>query len=100
MWKNQIPVHFLKCDVEGHELEVLMSGQKLLKMYHPVIIVESEARHCGKDNVIALFDLIKNNGYNGFFYNGESLVSIDKFDIEKYQLNNLKNICEQFFLLT
>ena len=68
--KNQIPVHFLKCDVEGHELEVLMSGQKLLKMYHPVIIVESEARHCGKDNVIALFDLIKNNGYNGFFYNG------------------------------
>ena len=74
--------------------------QRLLKMYHPVIIVESEARHCGKDNVIALFDLIKNNGYNGFFYNGESLVSIDKFDIEKYQLNNLKNICEQFFLLT
>ena len=51
-------------------------------MHHPVIIVESEARHCGKDNVIALFDLIKNNGYNGFFYNGESLVSIDKFDIE------------------
>ena len=44
----------------------------------------------GKDNVIALFDLIKNNGYNGFFYNGESLVSIDKFDIEKYQLNIYK----------
>ena len=64
--------------------------QRLLKMYHPVIIVESEARHCGKDNVIALFDLIKNNGYNGFFYNGESLESIDKFDIEKYQLNIYK----------
>ena len=98
--KNQIPVHFLKCDVEGHELEVLMSGQKLLKMYHPVIIVESEARHCGKDNVIALFDLIKNNGYNGFFYNGESLISIDKFDIEKYQLNIYKKIyVNNFFFL-
>jgi len=74
--------------------------QRLLKMYHPVIIVESESRHYGKDNVIALFDLIKNNGYNGFFYNGELLVSIDKFDIEKYQLNIYKKIyVNNFFFL-
>jgi len=97
---NQIPVHFVKCDVEGHELEVLMSGQKLLKMYHPVIIVESEARHCGKENVIAVFDLLKKNGYHGFFYNGKSLVSINEFDIEKYQLNFYKRIyVNNFFFL-
>ena len=43
--RNQIPVHFIKCDVEGHELEVLMSGQKLIKKFQPIIILELSLIH-------------------------------------------------------
>jgi hypothetical protein len=98
--QNQIPVHFIKCDVEGHELEVLMSGQNLLKKYQPIIILESEARHCGEKNVLAVFDLLENNGYNGFFFNGKNMSSLDTFDINEYQLSpNKKIYVNNFFFL-
>ena len=98
--KNQIPVHFIKCDVEGHELEVLMSGQKLIKKFQPIIILESEARHCGEKNVLAVFDLLEKNGYNGFFFNGKNMSSLDSFDIYEYQLSpNKKIYVNNFFFL-
>ena len=98
--QNQIPVHFIKCDVEGHELEVLMSGQKLLKKCQPIIILESEARHCGEENVLAVFDLLDNNGYDGFFFNGESMSSLKNFDIYQFQLDpNKKKYVNNFFFI-
>src|SRR4051794_9943159 len=39
------PPHFLKIDVEGHELSVLEGGRRTLEAHHPAILVECEARH-------------------------------------------------------
>ncbi len=99
-YQNQIPVHFIKCDVEGHELQVLMNAQKMLKEYQPIIILESEARHCGKNNVFAVFDLLNKNGYNGFFFNEKKMLSLKNFDIYEYQLDpNKKIYVNNFFFI-
>jgi len=62
--------------------------------------LESEARHCGAENVLAVFDLLKKNSYNGFFFNGESMSSLDNYDIYEYQLSpNKKMYANNFFFL-
>ena len=77
-----------------------MSGEKLLKKFQPIIVIESEARHCGEENVLAVFDLLDKNGYNGFFFNGQSMSSLDNFDIYEYQLDpNKKKYVNNFFFL-
>ena len=98
--ENQIPVHFIKCDVEGHELDVFRSGVKMIKKYQPTIIVECEARHCGKNNVKELFFLFEKLGYKGFFYNGELMANVDDFDIFQYQLTHYKKIYVNNFFFT
>jgi FkbM family methyltransferase len=98
--QDQIPVNFIKCDVEGHELDVLIGGQKLLHTFQPIIALESEARHCGADNVMAVFDLLQKLNYNGYFFNGVSMSSLDNFDINEYQLNpNKKIYVNNFFFI-
>ena len=98
--QNQIPVHFIKCDVEGHELDVLKGGQQVLRKFKPIISLESEARHCGEDNVINVFKFLDDLGYAGYFFNGESMLSLDSFDIQKYQLNSdKKKYVNNFFFI-
>jgi len=36
------PVHFLKIDVEGMELEVLLGGTQLIKAYRPILYLEND----------------------------------------------------------
>lgn len=38
-----LPVHFMKIDVEGHELEVLKGAEILLRLNHPILMVEYSA---------------------------------------------------------
>ena len=98
--KNQIPVNFIKCDAEGHELEVLKGGEQLLRKFHPIISLESEARHCGIDNVMSVFNFLNKLDYKGFFVDGGSMLSLDNFNIEKHQLNNdEKNYVNNFFFI-
>jgi FkbM family methyltransferase len=98
--QNQTPINFIKCDVEGHELDVLNGGQKLLHKFQPIIALESEARHCGEDNVVAVFDLLHKLNYNGYFFNGALMSSLDNFNIYEYQLNpNNKIYVNNFFFI-
>jgi len=97
---HQTPVNFIKCDVEGHELDVLTGGQNLLHKCQPIIALESEARHCGEDNVMAVFDLLHNLNYDGYFFNGALMSSLDNFDIYEYQLNPKNKIyVNNFFFM-
>jgi|TARA_B110000263_G_scaffold185977_1_gene163606 FkbM family methyltransferase len=98
--QNQIPVNYIKCDVEGHELDVLIGAQKLLHKYQPIIALESEARHCGAENVMAVFNLLHKLNYNGYFFNGELMSRLENFDIYEYQLNpNKKIYVNNFFFI-
>lgn len=98
--KNKISVNYLKCDVEGHELEVLEGGKNFLTHNRPIISIESEARHSGKDKVIKVFNLLKELDYEGYFHNGKRILSIDNFSIFDYQLDpNKKIYINNFFFI-
>ena len=98
--ENQIPVDFIKCDVEGHELDVFCNGVRMIKKYQPTIIVECEARQCGRNNVKELFFLFRKLGYKGYFYNGELMADVDDFDIFQYQEAQNKKIYVNNFFFT
>lgn len=58
-------IHFIKCDVEGHEYDVLKGGEAVLMRDAPTLLLECHhAEACeGK-----LFGYLENLGYEGFFY--------------------------------
>jgi FkbM family methyltransferase len=53
-------VRLLKIDVEGHELAALRGGLGLVQRWHPVLVVEVEARF---GEVGPVFDLLSSLGY-------------------------------------
>lgn len=58
-------VSFIKCDVEGHELEVFKGGEMLLRRDHPAILFECHHSEAEKGE---LFDYLTRIGYDGYFY--------------------------------
>lgn len=58
-------IHFIKCDVEGHEFKVLKGGEKVLRRDNPTILFEcfDKVAREGK-----LFGYLAGLGYSGFFY--------------------------------
>ncbi|MBH10950.1 MAG: hypothetical protein CMG74_11495 [Candidatus Marinimicrobia bacterium] len=98
--KKNISVDFIKCDVEGHELEVLHGGKLFFNYCRPIILIESEARHCGKEKVMEVSDFLKCFDYEGYFHNGNKIVSIENFRIFEYQLDpNKTTYVNNFFFL-
>jgi FkbM family methyltransferase len=54
------PIDFVKCDVEGFELDVFRGGRRVLTEDRPVVLCELEERHANRygrtvDDVIGLF---------------------------------------------
>ena len=98
--RNLKTIDLIKCDVEGHELDVLMGGKKVLTRFKPVVLLECEARHNGPENVNAVFEFFTNLNYDGWFYNGNSLVSLDNFDLYTYQTNPNRQIYVNNFFFT
>jgi FkbM family methyltransferase len=80
------PIRLIKCDVEGHELEVFRGAAGTLEKYHPEVIFECEARHLSGHSMTDVFDYLADLGYRGsFFWNGDRL-DIDAFDVDRHQV--------------
>jgi FkbM family methyltransferase len=79
--KNVSRLSFIKCDVEGHELEVFKGGSETLKKYKPTLLFE-----CHHEEVLQgdVFRFLENLGYKGFFFNGEQRVDAHDFDTIPY----------------
>jgi len=58
-------VTFIKCDVEGHELDVFKGGEKLLARDHPAMLFECNEAEAQKGELFAYLDDL---GYDGYFY--------------------------------
>lgn len=75
------PISFVKIDVEGHEMEVLSGGHKLISQQQPVFMVEAEERHCpgtlGK--IKEFFDRFD---YQGFYISGKEVFPFASFETE------------------
>jgi FkbM family methyltransferase len=76
---------FMKCDVEGHELEVLKGARGILDELRPVLLVEIEQRHQDRD-IRATFDFVMGLGYAGYFLHRNQVRPINEFDLGRDQL--------------
>jgi FkbM family methyltransferase len=66
--RQLIHLDFLKCDVDGFELEVLQGAEATLKRFHPKVLIE-----IGETNLPEVADTLKSFGYDGgvFWYQGK-----------------------------
>ncbi len=95
--KHTLIPNFLKVDVEGNELNVFKGGEAILKKYRPKIIVEIEARHVGKEQVMETIQYLTSLGYQGKIIAGNELIPTAEFTFEKYQdFGNKATYCNNF----
>jgi FkbM family methyltransferase len=73
-------VRFIKCDVEGHELDVFLGGQKTLSDLKPLLLFECEERHHRRSSMSDVFAFLTSKGYEGFFFDGAGKRPIAEFD--------------------
>jgi FkbM family methyltransferase len=81
-------IRLLKCDVEGHELEVFRGGEGLLREVRPCLLFECERRHRGSGNVDEVFRWLQEIGYQGFFVAKSGLRDIAEFDPRLHQADH------------
>lgn len=79
------PVRLLKCDAEGHELEVFRGGSGLLAAHHPCLLFECERRHRPSGRVDDVFAFLEDIGYRGYFIQRSGPQDIDRFDPDLHQ---------------
>lgn len=75
------PTGFLKIDVEGHERAVIEGAKGLIQRDRPVMIVEMEERHTGR-NIAEELDSIEKLGYRTLILKEGRLQTRSAFDPE------------------
>jgi FkbM family methyltransferase len=78
--RNKIKnLDFIKCDVEGFELEVFKGAGNSIKKFKPIILVEVEERHTKKYglNPQKVLEFFKKLGYSCSAVKGRSLIKTD-----------------------
>jgi hypothetical protein len=78
-------LHFLKIDVEGHELAVLQGAEQTLKLHRPALLLECEARHRSDSDVRPVFDLLGSFGYQGSFFGNGQRRPLTEFNPQQHQ---------------
>jgi len=66
--KQRHPVHFIKCDVEGHEYDVFRGGEGVLRRDRPTLLFECERRHHPQRRIGHIFRYLEGLGYEGYFF--------------------------------
>ena len=80
--KNE-KIDFIKIDVEGVELDVLIGLKKIIKKNHPLLLIEIEKRH--NQNYLKVFKFLINSGYKICYLNK------DKFILKFLHYKNINN---------
>jgi FkbM family methyltransferase len=74
----------LKCDAEGHELDIIAGAAATIEAFRPAVLVESEQRHLDRSGrqLQELFDWFEARGYRALRYDRTTLVddSVDSGD--------------------
>jgi FkbM family methyltransferase len=94
-WHNLQP-DFLKIDVEGNELSVLMGASAILQTCKPKILFECEARFVGEARVLETFRFLQGLGYRGYYIMDENIFPIEAFSIQLHQDLSSGNYCNNF----
>ncbi|NNE04547.1 MAG: FkbM family methyltransferase [Xanthomonadales bacterium] len=79
------PIHLIKCDTEGHELQVFRGGERILRTHRPLLLFECEARHRGAGSTGEVFNYLAELGYSGSFFCPSGIRPISEFDEASHQ---------------
>ena len=60
---GKVPIHFIKCDVEGHELKALKGMSSILREFHPKLSIEITVSGNQRKEI---FKLLLENNYDHF----------------------------------
>lgn len=90
------PVRLLKCDVEGHELDVFRGAAGVIERDRPLILFECEARHQTTHTVEDVFDHLSSKGYRGWFFHGEGRADVADFRVARHQKPGTRPYCNNF----
>ena len=79
-------VGFIKCDVEGHELEVFKGAEQTIESDAPLILFECESRHHHGSTIQDVFDWLLERGYKGYFFYRKELRPLKDFNEAIHQV--------------
>jgi FkbM family methyltransferase len=80
------PVHFIKCDVEGHELEVFQGAEKILREDKPVLLFECADCFHEEGQIGRVLPYLQRLGYEGHFFCGGEIRPVAEFRVELHQV--------------
>jgi FkbM family methyltransferase len=83
--ENGIFPSFIKIDVEGHEKPVLEGASEVISKQHPVLLIEIEERHIGKEKMFEIFAWLDSHGYQGYFFYKGKKTALAEFDPALHQ---------------
>jgi FkbM family methyltransferase len=92
------PIGLIKCDVEGHELEVFKGARLLLEQDKPVLLFECEDRH-RPGGMQEVFDYLEQLGYEGHFIDGKQARPLKEFRQEQHQVPGQEPYLNNFLFL-
>jgi len=81
-------IRLLKCDAEGHELEVFKGGRELLSEVRPSLLFECERRHRASGSVDEVFRWLADLGYRGYFIDRDGAHDIAGFEPGRHQADS------------
>jgi FkbM family methyltransferase len=89
-------LRFIKCDVEGHELDVFGGAESALREHRPAILVECEVRHLRGHTVRDVFAHLAALGYQGFFFWDGRTEDMSRFDPRVHQVEGRRPYVNNF----
>ena len=77
-------VDFVKCDVEGHERQVLQGAHEVLRVARPYLLIEIEERHAS-GGVCVTVEILGRLGYEAYFVQESRCMPFADFDLGLHQ---------------
>jgi FkbM family methyltransferase len=93
------PVRLIKCDVEGHELDVFHGAARTLEKHRPFILFECEARHLRGHAMTDVFGHLEHLGYRGFFFWKGERCDSSAFDVGRHQVEGRRPYANNFVFI-
>jgi FkbM family methyltransferase len=89
-------VALIKCDVEGHELDVFRGAAQTLATDRPYLLFECEARHRPNHRVDDVFAHLEGLGYRGSFFWTGGHRDINDFNVAEHQVQGRRPYANNF----
>ena len=92
--QNITNIDFIKADIEGGELNMLLGSEKILNKFKPDIMIEIVDMHCDRFGYapIDIYQYLLSKGYNGLFIGNEYTKVKTDIKINDLIKPNVKNL--------